>query len=115
MKRLSFVLVVCGLLFAAGVSAQKDQTYSGEIMDSQCAFLGGHQNMIKQGESSKDCTERCVKIGGKYALFDAGTKTAYQLDDQKKAAGFAGEKVKVTGTLNSSTKTIHVTDIKAGS
>ncbi len=37
---------------------------------------------------------------------DAATKTAYQLDDPKKAAAFAGAKVTVTGTLNAATKTI---------
>jgi hypothetical protein len=54
-------------------------------------------------------------MGGKYTLFDPSTKTAYQLDDQKKPATFAGAKVTVTGTLNATTKTIHVASIKAGS
>jgi hypothetical protein len=39
----------------------------------------------------------------------------YQLDDQKKAQGFAGAKVKVTGTYDTSSKTIHVANIQPGS
>jgi hypothetical protein len=103
------------LLASLSIFAQSPQTFKGEIIDSQCAALGGHQIMEKQGESSKDCTVRCVNMGGKYTLFDSSTKTAYQLDDQKKSAAFAGAKVTVTGTVNPTTKTIHVASIKAGS
>ena len=110
MKKLALGMVVVGCMFASlSIFAQGSQTYTGEIMDSQCAALGGHMIMMQKGESAKDCTIRCVKIGGKYTLFDASTKAAYQLDDQKKAEQFAGAKVKITGTLNSATKTIKVT------
>ena len=110
-------LAICaGTLFLSlNVFAQAPQTYKGEIIDSQCAALGGHQIMEQKGESPKDCTNRCVNMGGKYTLFDPATKTAYQLDDQKKSAAFAGAKVAVTGTLNPATKTIKVASIKAGS
>lgn len=109
-------LAICaGTLFLSlSTFAQAPQTYKGEIIDSQCAALGGHQVMAKQGESEKDCTNRCVNMGGRYTLYDPATKTAYQLDDAKKAATFAGAKVTVTGTLNATTKTIHVASIKAG-
>jgi hypothetical protein len=113
MKKLA-IGVGC-LLASLSIFAQGPQTFKGEIIDSQCAALGGHQIMEQKGESSKDCTNRCVNMGGKYTLFDPATKTAYQLDDQKKPATFAGAKVAVTGTLNATTKTIHVASIKAAS
>lgn len=113
MKRLA---ICAGCLVASlSIFAQGPQSYKGEIMDSQCAALGGHSIMEQKGESPKDCTNRCVGMGGRYTLFDAATKTAYQLDDPKKAAAFAGAKVTVTGTLNAATKTIKVASIKAGS
>jgi hypothetical protein len=37
------------------------------------------------------------------------------LDDQTKPVQFAGQEVKVTGTLDKATKTIHVTEIKTAS
>ena len=52
-------------------------------------------------------------MGGKYVLFNAASKTFYELDDQAKPEEFAGKIVKVTGTLDSATKTIHVVSIKA--
>jgi len=113
MKKLA-IGVGC-LLASLSIFAQGPQTFKGEIIDSQCAALGGHQIMEQKGESAKDCTNRCVSMGGKYTLFDPATKTAYQLDDQKKPATFAGAKVAVTGTLNAATKTIHVATIKAAS
>ena len=102
-------------LLTVALAAQKPQTFTGEIMDQQCALLGGHSAMMNQGESAKDCANRCVSIGGKYVLFDVASKTIYQLDDQKKAQPFAGAKVKVTGTYDTSSKTIHVGNIQAGS
>jgi hypothetical protein len=84
-------------------------------MDQQCALLGGHSAMMNQGESAKDCANRCVSIGGKYVLFDRINKTTYQLNDQKKAQPFAGAKVKVTGTYDTSSKIIHIANIQSGS
>ncbi|MBS1867921.1 MAG: hypothetical protein JSS69_18580, partial [Acidobacteria bacterium] len=46
---------------------------------------------------------------------NAEKKTTYQLDDQTKPEEFAGKKVKVVGTLDKATSTIHVTSIKAAS
>jgi hypothetical protein len=102
-------------LITVTLAAQKAQTFSGEIMDQQCALLGGHSAMMNQGESGKDCSNRCVAIGGKYVLFDGASKTVYQLDDQKKAQPFAGAKVKITGSYDTPSKTIHVANIQPGS
>lgn len=100
---------------AVSLSAQRSATFTGEIVDSPCALLGAHEKMALKGENNKDCTIRCVKLGGKYALLDAANKTWYQLDDQKKAEAFAGAKVTVTGTADATTKTLKVATIKAAS
>ena len=95
------------------LSAQKAATFTGVVMDSPCALLGGHDKMALKGENDKDCTLRCVKAGGKFALMDAANKTWYTLDDQKKAEAFAGAKVVVTGTADTATKTLKIATIKA--
>ena len=115
MKKFVIAALASASLLAVSLAAQKPQTFNGEIMDQQCALLGGHSAMMNQGESAKDCTNRCVSIGGKFVLFDGTSKTVYQLDDQKKAQPFAGAKVKVTGTYDTSSKTIHIANIQAGS
>ena len=115
MKRL-FVLLAALLVFSlAGLAAQKEKTYSGEIMDSACAKAGSHAAMMKKAglKTAKECTLACVKNGSKFVLYNKSAKKIYQLDDQTKPEQFAGEKVKVKGTLDASTETIHVTDIAA--
>ena len=124
MNKLVLGVAACTLLMP-GFASAKDKTFIGEIMDSQCAKNSSHAMMLKkEGMGDKDpndpmvkqmCTKNCVKMGGKYVLYDAAKKAVYELDDQQKPEALAGQKVKVTGTLDSATKTIHVTDIKAAS
>jgi hypothetical protein len=116
MKKL-VLSIAAGLLLAPGFAAAKDTTFSGEIMDSQCAKGGGHESMFKKEgtDDPKACTLACVKAGGKFVLFDAATKTYHMLDNQTKPRPFAGQKVDINGTLNKASNTIHVTDIKAAS
>ena len=49
---------------------------------------------------------------GKYVLQSQDAKTPYTLDDQEKAKPFDGQNVKVTGTLDSQSNVIHVSDIQ---
>ena len=114
MKKL--LLSVAGCLLLAPVFASAE-TFSGEIMDSQCAEGGGHESMFKKEGTNdpKACTLACVKAGGKFVLFDSSTKKYHLLDNQTKPRAFAGQKVQVMGTLNKSSNTIKVADIKAAS
>lgn len=115
MRKIAVALGASILLLGAGFAVAKDRTFSGEVMDSECAKEGSHDAMMKKaGLTDKGaCVKACVKMGGKYVLYNAGTKTIYALDDQTKPEEFAGKEVKVTGTLDRATKTIHVTGIKA--
>lgn len=125
MRKVAIATAVSVMFLAAGYTVAKDKTFTGEIYDSQCAKTGSHEMMLKkEGHGDMDanapmarkmCTENCVKMGGKYVLLDAAKKTVYELDDQKKPAEFAGQKVKVSGTYDKATKTIHVTSIQAAS
>jgi hypothetical protein len=117
MKTLGLALatsvLLCGLALAA---PQKNETFTGEIMDSACAKMGSHDAMMKQHpnmKTAKDCTLGCVKAGRKYVLYDSSTKTVYDIDDQKKAEQLAGQKVTVTGNLDAASNTIKVGNIKA--
>ena len=84
-------------------------------MDSQCADMGSHEDMMKgeHASNAKECAIACVKSGGTYALYDPAAKKTYKLDNQKKAAAFAGQKVTVSGNYDSGSDSIHVSNIKA--
>ena len=121
MKKSLFITVLC-IAAGLGVARADEHTFTGEIMDSQCAMNGSHAPMLKkEGMGDKDpndpmvkemCTKNCIKMGGKYVLYDSAAKKIYQLDDQTKPEQFAGKNVKVTGTL--SNDTIHVANIEPG-
>ncbi len=97
-------LLFGGALLAA---AAGQQTFTGVITDSMC---GQDHSMMKVTPDSK-CVQQCVKHGSKYALFDG--KTAWVLSDQKTPEQFAGQKVKITGTLYDKTKIVKVDSITA--
>jgi hypothetical protein len=104
-------------LVAAGSANQSEQrTFSGEIMDSLCAKDGSHQKMMDQmksmGRDPQTCAQKCIQLGAKYVLYDPTTKTVYNIDDQDKAARFAGQKVKIKGMLEK--KKIKIADIESG-
>jgi len=95
--------------------APKSLNLVGQIMDSRCAIDGSHDKMMAQNgtKNSKECTLQCAKSGGSFVLFDPETKTVYQLDDQRKPAGFAGQRVRISGSYDEPSKTMHVESIQA--
>jgi|SRR6516165_1395757 hypothetical protein len=113
---------------AAGPLA-KQQTFIGEISDSPCALnvhsqTHSHQEMRESksiGDNAIKCATFCVKnLGGQYVLLSkTGSNTdsetdVYRLDDQEKAAKFAGQGVKLVGVLGAK-RTIHVISVELDS
>jgi hypothetical protein len=100
--------------------APAGRTFEGEIMDNDCAQMGSHDMTMKAVTLATPdlCTAYCLrfkKTPGKYVLYNAATKMIYQLDNQQDASFFGARKVKVTGTYDEATKTIHVIDITSAS
>ena len=124
MRRLEWTLVaimtIASVSFAGGrfslPKRSTAQSFAGEIFDSPCAMMASHAQMQKMngmGDDSKMCALKCVEAGGKFVLYDFPKKISYQLDNQEKARQFAGHKVKVIGTYNAKSRTIHVLGIEA--
>ena len=106
----------CGT--SPSVFGADDKVFTGEIGDSQCAMNvhsldKSHMEMLKVksvGTTAEDCTLYCIKNrGGRFVL--QNKRNVYRLDKQELAEGFAGRKVKVTGTLDPKTETIQVRSI----
>lgn len=107
---LAMILIMSPLLFA-----QKATTFTGEIMDKQCAQMGSHQNMMEAEhvKTAKDCTLACVKSGDSFALLDPSTKKVYAIEDEKKARPFAGQHVQITGNYDQDSQILHIETISA--
>ncbi len=133
MKKLITVMATMALAMALSMVSFAQQDQSGQPSNQQPTsdMQNGQQpSSDQQGaqqpsspsqdsstsmESSQGSsfTGTVVKAAGKYVL--KTTDMNYQLDDQKKAKQFVGQQVKVSGSLDSSTSTIHVSDISPAS
>jgi hypothetical protein len=111
--RLSAGISLVLLATLAGLAKGKDSTFTGEIMDKMCAQMNSHDNMMKSegATNAKDCTLKCVKDGGSFALYDSASKKVYPLEDTKQVRQYAGERVQITGTYDGSADVLHVKSI----
>ena len=79
------------------------QVFVGTITDSSCAKSGPHAEHMNQTNrverDKKSCVIRCVELGSKLVLLESGRQRVYQLDNPEKAVPFAGQRVRITGTI----------------
>lgn len=110
-------IVVLGV--AIGASSQGSRVYRGEVSDSECALnihslTRSHQEMLKSksmGGTAATCTLYCIEHMGGYLVLSAG-KNVFRLDRADMVHGYEGQKVKITGILDSKTNQIHVLKIE---
>ena len=103
-------LLVSLVAVSALSAAQSKQAFTGIVTDSMCA-RADHSSM-RMGPTDAECTQNCVLAhGAYYVLFDG--KEAYTLSDQQTPEKFAGQKVRVVGTLDAKSGTIQVESIEA--
>lgn len=111
------LLLALGALSAAG--QEEERVFKGVISDSQCAMnvhslSRSHKEMLKTGNFGKtpaDCVWYCItQRGGRFVLQSG--KKVYKLDDQNIDRELAAQKVRITGTLDEKTDTIHVLKIE---
>jgi hypothetical protein len=104
-------------LWAGQLNQSGQQVFTGEVTDTFCAKNKSHEEMMNEnktmGREKQTCAQKCAQIGAKYVLLDASKGTDYQLDDQGKAAAFAGLEVRVVGTLENNQ--LKIASIEAGS
>ena len=112
-QKLIATLLACTAALAFGKS--KSGTFTGEIMDKMCAQMNSHDTMMKSegASNAKDCTLKCVKDGGSFALLDTSSKKVYPLEDTKQVREYAGQKVEISGTYDDDADVLHVKSISA--
>ncbi len=116
-----FMTMVAAIgMYAGQGRGAEEKTFRGEIADSQCALnvhslTQSHKEMIEMKPELKtdaDCARFCVKERGGRFMLQTKDKV-YKLDAQVLAEQWAGQKVKVVGTLDPKTNTIAVEKIEA--
>jgi hypothetical protein len=116
-KKSASCLIALVLLFltSPSVFGGDEKVFTGEIGDTQCAMNvhsldKSHKEMLKVksvGKSAADCTLYCIKNrGGRFVL--QNKDKVYHLDKPELVKPYAGQKVRVLGTLDTQTETIEV-------
>src|SRR5229473_5302487 len=112
---LSLIALILVCVTGPSVFGGDEKVFTGKIGDTQCAMNvhsldKSHKEMLKVqsvGKTAADCTLYCIKNrGGRFVL--ETKRNVYLLDQQELAEGYAGQKVKLTGTLDPKTGTIQV-------
>lgn len=97
-----------GSLYAQSSSpSQKDQQ-----QPSQSDQQSSQSQTSAQQNSAKEFTGTIAKEGDTMILKDSASGVSYKVDDASKVQDYVGKQVKITGTLDSSTNTIHVDSIQ---
>ena len=114
------ILLCVATILALAILAvsQNSQVFHGEVSDNQCAsnihsLTRSHQEMLKSksmGGTPATCSMYCIEHLGGYLVLSAG-KDVYRLDRNDLVHGFEGQRVKITGTLDSKLNLIHVLKI----
>ena len=110
-----FIALILLCFASPAVFGGDDKVFTGEIGDTQCAMNvhsldKSHKEMLKVkgvGTTTADCTLYCIKNrGGRFVL--QNKNKVYRLDKPELAEAYAGQKVRVIGTLDPQTETIAV-------
>lgn len=119
MSRAAICCAAAILAAASAACGQNVQVFHGEVSDSQCALnvhslTRSHQEMLKSksmGGTSNTCSTYCIEHLGGYLVLSLA-KDVFRLDRPDLVHGFEGQKVKLTGILDSQVKQIHVLKIQ---
>jgi len=106
MIRIIYIAALTACILAA---AESPRTFSGTITDTMCGSKP-HSAMMKD-KTAAECVRLCAHGPNEFALFDGSA--VIKLSDQKTAAKYAGQRVRVTGTYDEKNKTIKATSIQA--
>lgn len=98
----SFAFVAA--LTSSGLSAEAPKTYIGVITDTMCGVSHTAMKVVPETK----CVRDCVGDGKTYRYAWSDGKVVYTLSDQETPANFAGQRVKVRGTLYTKTRILKV-------
>jgi hypothetical protein len=117
-----FRIMICcaaaAMALASAAYGQSARVFRGEVSDSQCALnvhslTRSHQEMLKSksmGGTSNTCSVYCIEHLGGYLVLSVGNDV-YRLYRSDLVHGYEGQRVAVTGSLDSKLKQIHVLKI----
>jgi uncharacterized protein YdeI (BOF family) len=105
------LVLTCGGLLQAQQSGSQSQDSPQTQSQQPPATQQQQPDQAQSADQSGGASEfvgTVVKQGDKYMFQDAASGSTYDIDHQDEVKKFEGKKVRVRGTLDPTTKTIHV-------
>jgi hypothetical protein len=96
-------LLVVGL---ASLASAADQTWTGQISDSMCGATHSKMTAAHAGMTDRDCTQACLKAGGKYVFVSEGRVFNIANQDLAMLPMHAGHTVRLTGEMKEDSITV---------
>jgi|SRR6516225_12396522 hypothetical protein len=105
MKRIFALLLAAGAFSAIAASAADSNSMNGWISDSMCG--------AKHAGSGMACVKKCIDGGMQPVFVSEKDKSVLKIDNPDAVKDYYGNKVTVTGTVDSSSKTVHIDSVAA--
>ncbi|HEV2352580.1 MAG TPA: hypothetical protein VG028_22325 [Terriglobia bacterium] len=99
MTKKSIMLLVLALSLSSWALAAPAKSWIGTVSDEHCGV-----KHAAAGDAAAECVKKCAAGGAKYVLVSHGK--VYNVDAQDKFADFAGQSVKVTGSMKGTDITV---------
>src|SRR5262245_24124961 len=102
-----FAMLAAAMMFASAPALlAAEKTMNGTISDAKCAGTHKKAEHGSQSDSDHECSNACVKNGGKYVFVSGGKTYAIANQDNADLAAHAGHKVALTGDLKGDSITV---------
>jgi hypothetical protein len=103
-----FMMILLVPLSGVGleVAAQQPRQHA-----DQSSSQPQQQTNASSQQSSQTFQGKIARADEQLVFWDPSSQTAYQVDDQSKLAPYEGKNVKLTGTVDTKTNTLHVVDV----
>jgi len=105
-KLFTMVLLVPLSGIGLQVAAQRPRQHT-----DQSSSQPQQQTNASSQQSAQTFQGKIARADEQLVFWDPSSQTAYQVDDQSKVAPYEGKSVKLTGTVDTKTNTLHVVDV----
>jgi len=110
MRRLLTLTLLLGMSGYGIQLVAQQQSHPGQQPSSQQPSSSS-QTSSSDRQSAQSFEGKITRSGNQLVFQDSSSQTSYQLDDQSKVAAYEGKNVKLMGTVDPKTNSMHVIDV----
>jgi hypothetical protein len=104
MKRTFAMLLALTMILGAAAWAS-NSSVTGYISDDKCGAKGANAG-------AEACTKKCIEGGAKPVMVSDADQSVLAIDNPDAVKGHEGHHVTITGTVDTTKKSVHVASVK---